>query len=195
MDSFMSAYNSKAIPVTPTLALNIVRRYAELRGDIDPNIKGRVEHGETLCQEFKISPKTLTLLGITLHKSTPPTSSLRATATHLITLADELGDPSATIALYHRAKSSPLLPDSQAAARGAMIRGYLNKIERAAKVEGDPACAFIWGEYLSHQGGLDGGRREEARGWLRTAGEKGIAEAWLRLGRMYIDDASVAEMK
>ncbi|KAF8426331.1 hypothetical protein EV426DRAFT_593592 [Tirmania nivea] len=198
MDSFMSAYNSKAIPVTPTLALNIIRRYAELRGDIDPSLKGRVEHGKTLCEEFKISPKTLTLLGITLHQSTPPASVLRPTATHLITLADELGDPSATIALYHRANISPLPPGSQAAraaAREAMIQGYLNRIERAAKVEGDPACAFIWGEYLSHRGGLDGGRREEARGWLRTAGEKGVAEAWLRLGEMCVEDASAVEQK
>ena len=75
-----------------------------------------------------------------------------------------------------------------------MIRGYLNKIERAAKVEGDPACAFIWGEYLSRQGGLDGKRREEARGWLRAAGEKGVSEAWLKLGLMCVEDASVAKI-
>ena len=57
----MSAYNSKAIPVTPTLALNIVRRYAELRGDIDPHLKGRVEHGKTLCEGldfYKLNPST-----------------------------------------------------------------------------------------------------------------------------------------
>lgn len=76
-----------------------------------------------------------------------------------------------------------------------MIREYLNKIERAAKVEGDAACAFIWGEYLSHKGGLDGGRRDEAKGWLKTAGEKGVPEAWLSLGRMYMDDASIAAEK
>lgn len=56
-------------------------------------------------------------------------------------------------------------------------------------------CAFIWGEFLSHQRGLDGRRRDEARGWLRTAGDKGVAEAWLRLGIMCIEDAAVVGEK
>ena len=46
----MSAWKAQAVPFTPSAALDIIRRYAELRGDIDPNSKAEAEHGKTLCE-------------------------------------------------------------------------------------------------------------------------------------------------
>lgn len=48
--SFTSAWKAKAVPFTATTALDIIRRYAELRGDIDPNFKAEAEHGKALCE-------------------------------------------------------------------------------------------------------------------------------------------------
>lgn len=74
-----------------------------------------------------------------------------------------------------------------------MVRTFLNRIEQLAKTAGDPACAFVYGDYLSNLAGLNTLIKEEAKGWLRAAGEKGVGEAWLRLGQMAMEDAITAE--
>lgn len=144
--------------------------------------------GRNLVPEFNICPNTLTLIGLTLHKSTSSSSHLRATSIHLLTLAHELKDPHATILLYNRALNSVVPPDHEPfrrASREAMIRRYLNRIEHYAKSSRDPVSMYIWGEYLTKNNIF---RQMEAKEWLRAAGEKGVAKAWCLLGATLLQE-------
>ncbi|KAI5809624.1 hypothetical protein DFH27DRAFT_649192 [Peziza echinospora] len=190
IEAFMAAYKSKAIPLNTLESQNLIKRYIALRGDSSHESSSAEEHGRILCDEFKITPPTLSFIGFILLRSTPPQTPLHRLSKHLLDLSSQLHDPAATIFLYRNTLLSAN-PSSSAATSIAANAKYLNRLAHIALHTHDPNALYVYAQYIHTRSagfGVVGAKEKRAKAVDEDdalkiyvkAGEGGVGMGWVK---------------